>query len=128
MTSELTPTGPYSSLPLADGAPSPPDAKESLFFRPSDTPPASASLRGQYLRERMARKHRHTLSARALGAYANQNSLPKKLDSGEKAFKAKLVSREAACRRLSTTTWELEEVADDTNYIQAVYEDECEIL
>ncbi|KAG2049490.1 hypothetical protein BDR06DRAFT_999159 [Suillus hirtellus] len=152
-------------------------------------------LRGQYLRERMTRKHRRTLSARALicssrnreGIFSYNRSFiltfnycknEQLVETGlsqlslatlYKAFKAKLASRKAARQRLLTVTqWELEEaehytaflealrveskqllgledaklekmrewfpshnlteVADDTNYLQAVYEDECELL
>lgn len=57
MISVLSPTGSHCSLPFMDDVPSPPDGKESLFFRHSDTPPPGASPRAQYLQERMSRKH-----------------------------------------------------------------------
>ncbi|KAG1813399.1 hypothetical protein EV424DRAFT_1349076 [Suillus variegatus] len=162
-----------------DDVPSPPDGKESLFFRHSDTPPLGASPHAQYLRERMSRKHQpyplHPallelwFAARVTGRneqLAERGLSQLSLATLYKAYKAKLASHETARQRLLTTTWEIEEaegytaflealhveskqflgledaklkkmrdwfssrnlteVADDTNYLQAVYDDECE--
>ncbi|KAG1899767.1 uncharacterized protein F5891DRAFT_1231741 [Suillus fuscotomentosus] len=194
MISVLSPTGSHRSLPFMDEVPSPPDGKESLFFRHSDTPPPGASPRAQYLRERMSRKHQPyplhpaplelRFAARVTGRVRQPEFTPEETEQNEqlverglsqlslatlyKAYKAKLASRETARQRLLTTTWEIEEaerytaflealhveskrflgledaklekmrewfssrnlteVADDTNYLQAVYDDECEIL
>ncbi|KAG1765675.1 hypothetical protein EDD22DRAFT_950980 [Suillus occidentalis] len=209
MLSEQTNSSPKSMSSvlsaLDDGVPRPlsptdqalnaPDGKESLFFRPPSTnPPPGASPRGQFLQERMLRKHHPyplrpallelRFAARVTGRVRQPEFTPEEIEEHEqlaesglsqmslstlyKAFKAKLASRETARQRLLTTTWELEEaerytsfleafhaenkevlgledaklermrawfsarnkreVEDDTNYLQAVYDDECEIL
>ncbi|KAG2032526.1 hypothetical protein BDR03DRAFT_1002558 [Suillus americanus] len=203
MTSVLFPTGSPRSLPngsprslLTDPeVPKPPDGKESLFLRPpTTTPPPGPSPRGQYLRERMYRKHQPyplrpaplelRFAARVTGRVCQAEFTPEEIEENEqllergflqlsvatmyKAFKAKLASCETVCQCLLMTAWELEEVecysafleafhaeskqflgledakldkmrawfsscsltevADNTNYLQAIYDDKCEIL
>ncbi|KAG2129438.1 hypothetical protein DEU56DRAFT_915156 [Suillus clintonianus] len=107
-------------------------------------PPNPAPLELRYAARMMKSKFQPELSLEATQKFQEQ------LESGlsqmttptsYKGYKAKLASREVARQRMVLATWEIDEamqrifsqrgqaeLEDDKQYLQAVYEDECEIL
>ncbi|KAG2118644.1 hypothetical protein DEU56DRAFT_918743 [Suillus clintonianus] len=129
----------YLSL-SEDGKPTPSEAKESTFVTHDKTsksrtsrkhfpyPPNPAPLELRYAARMMKSKFQPEFSLEATQKFQEQ------LESGlsqmmtatlYKGYKAKLASREVARQQHGVGDAELE---DDRKYLQAVFEDECEIL
>ncbi|KAG2129637.1 hypothetical protein DEU56DRAFT_758132, partial [Suillus clintonianus] len=145
----------YLSL-SEDGKPTPSEAKESTFVTHDKTsksrtsrkhfpyPPNPAPLELRYAARMMKSKFQPEFSLEATQKFQEQ------LESGlsqmttatlYKGYKAKLASREVARQRMVLATWEIDEAAqyeefliaiygenEQRKYLQAVFEDECEIL
>lgn len=155
MTSVLSPIGSPHTLLMDSQATNPPHGKESLFLKPSSTIPLPGpSPRGQYLRERMNRKHQPyplrpsplelRFAARVTGGVRQPEFTTEEIEENQqilergfsqlspatmyKAFKAKLASRETARQRLLATAWELEEVERYSAFLEAFHAENKQFL